>query len=127
MKDRIIHVLNHIRSDLTPANLNDLFLNLHLGQDMPRIVDIHSEQQRPDEAFTALEEHNYYEMTIQLDKHTLIQIGPSYYDLAPGQFCIIPPGTPAFLQILSSPGEQTSKPSAHGTRECTRNGFAFIA
>ena len=102
MKDRIIHILNHIRSNLTPANLNDLFLNLHLGQDMPRIVDIHSEQQRPDEAFTALEEHNYYEMTIQLDKHTLIQIGPSYYDLAPGQFCIIPPGTPHRIKWGSS-------------------------
>ncbi len=93
MKDYIIHVLNHIRASLTPANLNDLFRNLHLGQETPHIADIRPEQQRPDEAFTAFEEHNYYEMTIQLDKHTLVQIGQSCYDLAPGQFCIIPPGT----------------------------------
>lgn len=93
MKERIIHVLNHIRSHLTPENLNDLFRNLHLGQETPQIANIRSEQLRPDDAFTDLEEHNYYEMTIQLDKHTLVQIGQNYYDLAPGQFCIIPPGT----------------------------------
>lgn len=93
MRDRIISVLNGIRNTLTPDNLNDLFRNLHLGQEKPLEHDVPQEPQRPDETFTVLEKHDYYEMTIQLDKHSFVQIGQNYYDLAPGQFCIIPPGT----------------------------------
>ena len=92
MKARIVGIVNEIRRTLTPETLNGLFRNLHLGESDTELPD-RLDSQRPDEDFTALEEHNYYEMTIQLNKHTLVQIGADYYDLAPGQFCIIPPGT----------------------------------
>lgn len=92
MKARIVSIVNEIRSTLTPQTINGLFRNLHLGEPDTGLPD-RSDQQRSDEDFTALEKHNYYEMTIQLNKHTLVQIGPNYYDLTPGQFCIIPPGT----------------------------------
>lgn len=93
MKERIISVLNGIRSNLNPGNLDVLFKNLRLGEEGPHTDRVEQSEQRPDDAFTALQEHSYYEMTIQLDKHTIVQIGQDTYDLAPGQFCIIPPGT----------------------------------
>lgn len=88
MKDDIVSVLYGIRETLTPENLNRKFRNLHLGEQPPV-----GGAPAADDSFTVPESHAYYEMTVQLDKHTLIEIGDVCYDLAPGEFCIIPPGT----------------------------------
>ena len=90
MQRHIVRVLKEIRSRLTPETLNDIFRNLAYHADVKK--QDRPEPARPEEGFTAFEEHNYYEMTVQIDKHTLVQIGSAYYDLVPGQFCIIPPG-----------------------------------
>jgi AraC-type DNA-binding domain-containing proteins len=100
VKKHIISVLKEIRSGLRPETLNDTFRNLRLGLSAGQTDD--PDPLWPEEGFTALEEHNYYEMTIQLDKHTIVQIGTAYYDLVPGQFCIIPPGVPHRIKWGSS-------------------------
>ncbi|MBQ5951709.1 MAG: AraC family transcriptional regulator [Lachnospiraceae bacterium] len=91
MNEPITQTLTRLRDGLTTENLNQLFRNLHFGRSEEEAAK-YASVPSPDDAFTAFEEHNYYEMTIQLDKHTLVQVGPHVYDLQPGQFCVIPPG-----------------------------------
>lgn len=127
MREYIISVLSGIRKALTPDNLNELFRNLHLGQAEPEGTLAAPAQQRTDEAFTALEEHNYYEMPIQLDKHSVVQIGSVYYDLSPGQFCIIPPGTPHRIKWRSSADSSANVMWISITGEIVRTSYTIYS
>lgn len=92
MNECVVSTLNTIRRILTPENLNVVIPNLHYGERETKGSTSMAETYS-DKDFTVSEKHNYYEIAIQLEKHTLIQIGSRYYDLSAGQLCIIPPNT----------------------------------
>ena len=85
MKRDIIEALSYIRNNLTAENLEAYYVNFrpeHASQ-QDAIPESHH-------AFTAFESHKYYEMAIQLDRHSRLQIGQRCYVLSKNQFCIIP-------------------------------------
>ena len=81
----IIETLTHIRNNLTAENLEEYYINFH-----PEHAAQQTALPESHHAFTAFESHKYYEMAIQLDRHSRLQIGQRCYILSKNQFCIIP-------------------------------------
>lgn len=126
MNEYVVNTLNRIRRTLTPNNLNMMIPNLHFGETEAKI-QLPALETYADKDFTAPEKHSYYEVAIQLEKHTLIQIGSQYYDLMAGQLCIIPPNTWHRIKWSSSANTAANMMWISVTGEIVRTSYTLYS
>lgn len=122
MRRDIIETLSYIRNNLTAENLEAYYVNFrpeHAAQ-QDAIPESHH-------AFTAFESHKYYEMAIQLDRHSRLQIGQRCYVLSKNQFCIIPCEQRHRLQWGASMEHSANMLWVSITGEIVRTSYTFYS
>lgn len=116
MKSTIAEVLSYIRDEITPQTLERFYINYRPDHTS---VDIPENGQR----FTELESHHYYEIAIQIEKQSCLQIGSRCYVLSKYQFCIIPRGEQHRLQGVAFSEHTANMLWISVTGEIVRTGY----
>ena len=122
MVGEIVDVLSYIREEIRPDNLGKFYVNYYakLGPGIANFLGAGEKQ-------AAAEFHQFYEIAIQIDQSSDIQIGEDFYQLCRNQFCIISQGIYHCLQGISYSNRPAKILWISVTSEIVRTGYSIYS